>query len=75
MGQLGAGNRAHSQKRWNGVVRYKVTYLVLQKAGPAPLLCVMGVHSVKEVLGWSLEGGREIAFLTQANSQNLHTPK
>lgn len=50
MGQLGVGNRVRSQKRWEGSVRDKFTYLVLQKPGSAPLLCVMGIHSLKKYL-------------------------
>lgn len=47
------------------------TYSVLQNSGPAPLLCEMGVHSVQQVLGWSLKGGREITLLSKLTARTF----
>lgn len=47
------------------------TYSVLQNSGPVPLLCEMGVHSVKQVLGWSLKGGSEITFLSKLTARTF----
>lgn len=71
MGPLGVGDGAHSQKRWEGSVRDKVTYVVLQKSGLAPLLCVTGGYSLCQITAWSLKGDREITFLSKLTARTF----
>lgn len=71
VGQLEVEDEAQSQKRWGGSVRDEFTSLVLQKSGPAPLLCVMGVHFVKQALEWSLKGCRGVTFLSKLTARNF----